>query len=333
MIISKTPYRVSLFGGGTDLPDYFKKNGGTSIGFTIKHFCYIFLKKTSEIILNKYRIVYSEYEQCDSLKGIKHPSVRETLKFYNYNKGIELMHSGDLPAMSGMGSSSSFTVGLCNIIKNLQGKVFDKYDLAYDAINIEQNIIKEAVGSQDQVFAAFGGFKKINFLKNGQVNVESINLTKKNIQLIENSSFLVFTGKSRTADSIEKKKIKEINKNEIKQRSLRIFSNYVTQCKEILLGDKIDVSLIGKLLDETWQIKKSLLKEISNEKLNTIYDNVIKLGAYGGKLLGAGGGGFFFFLCDPNKKQNILKKIKLKTQNIRIDYEGSKIIYNQNFII
>ena len=331
MLISKTPYRISLFGGGTDLPTHFKKNGGASIGFAIKHYCYIFLKKTNKILAHQYRIIYSKYEQCNSLNRIKHPSVRETLKFYNFNEGIELMHAGDLPAMSGMGSSSSFTVGLCNIIKKLQGKVFDKYDLAYDAINIEQNKIKESVGSQDQVFAAFGGFNKINFLKNGHVNVESINLTKKNIQLIENSSFLVFTGKSRIAASIEKKKIEQINKNEIKQSSLKMLLNYVTQCQEILAGDKIDVSLIGKLLDETWQIKKSLLKKISNQTLNTIYDDVIKLGAYGGKLLGAGGGGFFFFLCDPNKKQNILKKIKLKTQNISIDQEGSKIIHSQNF--
>jgi D-glycero-alpha-D-manno-heptose-7-phosphate kinase len=331
MIISKTPYRVSLFGGGTDLPFYFKKNGGASIGFSIKHYCYILLKKKNILLPHEYIIIYSKYEQCNSLDKIRHNSVRETLKFYNFNEGIELIHLGDLPARSGMGSSSSFTVGLCNIMKKLQGKVFDKYDLAYDAINIEQNCIKESVGSQDQVFAAFGGFNKINFLKDGRVSVDIINLTKKKIQLFENSSFLVFTGKSRIASSIEKKKIEQINQNQIKQRSLRLLFNYVTQCQEILASNKFDISLIGKLLDETWQIKKSLLKNVSNEKIDAIYKDVIKLGAYGGKLLGAGGGGFLFFLCDPNKKKQIQKKIKLKTQNISIDYGGSKIIHSEYF--
>ena len=189
MIISRTPYRVSLFGGGTDLPAYFKKNGGSVIGFAVDQYSYIFLKRAKKMLNHNYRIVYSKQEHCQKIDKIVHPSVKQTLKYYKFKENLELLHSGDLPAMSGMGSSSSFTVGLCNILKNIKKQEFDKYDLANDAITIEQKKIKEFVGSQDQTFAAFGGFNKINFLKNGDINVLSINLSKKNLDVLKKSSF------------------------------------------------------------------------------------------------------------------------------------------------
>ena len=331
MIISRTPYRVSLFGGGTDLPSYFKKFGGSVIGFAINQYSYIFLKKTKKMLRHNYRIVYSKLELCQKVDKILHPAVRETLKYYKFKENLELLHSGDLPAMSGMGSSSSFTVGLCNIIKNIKNQKFDKYDLANDAITIEQQKIKEAVGSQDQTFAAFGGFNKINFLKNGIINVMSINVSKANLDLIKRSSFLVFTGKVRIAAKIEKEKIKEINLNKSKQRNLAILNTYVGECEKIVTSKKINISQLGELLHESWIIKKNITKKITNNNLNAIYDKALTLGAYGGKLLGAGGGGFFFFLCDPQKKFNIIKKLNLKAIDIGIDTEGSKIIFNQEF--
>lgn len=329
MIISRTPYRISLFGGGTDLPAYFKKKRGSVIGFATDQYSYIFLKKTKKMLNHNYRVVYSKHELCNQIHQINHPSVRETLKYYKFNHGIELLHSGDLPAMSGMGSSSSFTVGLCNIIKKIQKRDFDKYDLAYDAIDIEQNKIKEAVGSQDQTFAAFGGFNRINFLKNGDINVLSINLSKENLKLLQKSSFLAFTGKVRIAAKIEKDKIKVIKSNKSKQFHLATLNSYVDECQAILSKKKIDIKQIGKLLDDSWQIKKNITKNISNNHLDSIYNKAIKSGAYGGKLLGAGGGGFFFFICDPNKKKKIVKSLNLKTIDVGVDAEGSKIILNK----
>lgn len=331
MIISRTPYRVSLFGGGTDLPAYFKKNGGSVIGFAVDQYSYIFLKRAKKMLNHNFRIVYSKQELCQKVDKIVHPSVKQTLKYYKFKENLELLHSGDLPAMSGMGSSSSFTVGLCNIIKNIKKQEFDRYDLAHDAITIEQKKIKESVGSQDQTFAAFGGFNKINFLKNGNINVLSINLSKKNLDLLKNSSFLAFTGKVRIAAKIEKEKIKVIKSNKSKQNNLSILNSYVNECEKILSNKKINISQLGELLHESWMIKKNISKNITNSHLDNIYNHALKHGAYGGKLLGAGGGGFFFFICDPKKKKNIIKKLNLKAIDIGVDTEGSKIIFNQEF--
>lgn len=328
MIISKTPYRISLFGGGSDLPQYFNRFGGEVIGFAINQYSYLFLKKTKKMLGYNYRIVYSKHEIKNKLNDIDHPSVRETLKYYNFKKGIELTHNGDLPALSGMGSSSSFTVGLCNILQTLKKKKFDNYELAYDAIDIEQNKIREAVGSQDQTFAAFGGLNKIDFLKNGKINVISINLSQKNKKILEQSSLLVFTGKVRYASNIEKKKIANINKNKNKVEQIHSLKKMVSLCYKELTQDQINIKKIGQMLNKSWKLKSSLSSDVTNKDLNEIYNIAIKNGAYGGKLLGAGGGGFFYFLCNPKKKEKIKKKLKLKTLDIKIDNDGSQVIFN-----
>jgi D-glycero-alpha-D-manno-heptose-7-phosphate kinase len=329
MIISKTPYRVSLLGGGSDLPAYFKKNGGEVIGFAINQYSYIFLKKTSQILDYKYRIIYSKEEIASKLQKIFHPSVREVLKYYNYNSGIELSHSGDLPALSGMGSSSSFTVGLSNIIRTIQKKTHDKYTLAAEAIDIEQNKIKEAVGSQDQIFATFGGINRIEFKKNGDFNITRLNLKKKSLKLLEESSILVFTGKVRIASLIEKKKIISIKSIPNKQSDIGILKTMVNEGFEILNHTNLNLKDLGQLLDSSWKIKKNLTDDITNEQLDNLYENGINLGAYGGKLLGAGGGGFFYFLVPQSKKENFKKKIGYKTIDISLDFKGSEIIFNQ----
>ena len=327
MIISRTPYRISLFGGGTDLPQYYKKHGGKVLGFAINQFSYLFLKETNEMLGYKYRIVYSKHEILNSIKKIIHPSVRETLKYYKFNKSVEITHNGDLPALSGMGSSSSFTVGLCNILKYLQNQNYDNYDLAYDAIEIEQKKIKEFVGSQDQTFAAFGGFNKIEFEKTGNIKVIGLNISLKNRKLLEESSLLVFTGKVRMASRIEERKIKKLNK--ISNR-LNHLNELVDESFSIINNEKLDIIKLGKLLDKSWKIKKQLSNEISTKYLDKIYNIAIKNGAYGGKLLGAGGGGFFYFLCNRKKKNLIKKKLKYKCIDIKIEDEGSKIIFDND---
>lgn len=331
MIISKTPYRISLFGGGSDLPDFYRKYGGRVIGFGINQYSYIFLKRVKKMLGWSYRIVYSKTEIVDKIREINHPSVKECLKFYNIKDGLELTHSGDLPALSGMGSSSSFTVGLCNILKSINNESFDKYDLAYDAINIEQNKIKEFVGSQDQVFASFGGFNEIIFQKDNNIIVNSLNISAKNTKLFEDSALLVFTGKVRYASKIEEKKIKSLKKNKKKQNQLNTLKDLVESCLQELMKKKINIKLLGQMLNDSWVLKRELSQGVTNDYLDNLYDNVIKNGAYGGKLLGAGGGGFFFFLCNPNKKKQIVKNLKLKAIDIKIDNSGSSIIFNQGF--
>ena len=203
-----------------------------------------------------------------------------------------------MPALSGMGSSSSFTVGLCNILKYLQNQNYDSYDLAYDAIEIEQKKIKEFVGSQDQTFASFGGFNKIEFEKTGNIKVIGLNISLKNRKLLEESSLLVFTGKVRMASRIEERKIKKLNK--ISNR-LNHLNELVDESFSIINNEKLDIMKLGKLLDKSWKIKKQLSKEISTKYLDKIYDIAIKNGAYGGKLLGAGGGGFIFYVIRKKK--------------------------------
>ena len=327
MIISKTPYRISLFGGGTDLPQYYKKHGGKVIGFAINQFSYLFLKETNEMLGYKYRTVYSKHEYSNSVNKILHPSVRETLKYYKFHKGVEITHNGDLPALSGMGSSSSFTVGLCNIIKYLKKQKYDEYELAYDAIKIEQEKIKEFVGSQDQTFAAFGGLNKIEFEKTGNIKVTGLNISLKNKKLLEESSLLVFTGKVRMASKIEEKKVKNLSKISYQ---LNNFNELVEESSFIINQEKLDIIKLGKLLGESWKIKKKLTNDISTKDLDKIYHTAITNGAYGGKLLGAGGGGFFYFLCDKYKKNIIKKKLKYKCIDIKIENSGSKIIFDNN---
>ena len=324
MIISKTPYRISLFGGGTDIPSYYTKHGGQVIGFTINKFSYLFLKETNRILGYKYRIVYSKHEITNSLNKIKHPSVRETLKYYNFRKPVEITHNGDLPALSGMGSSSSFTVGLCKIIKFLNKKHHNKYELANDAIDIEQNKIKEIVGSQDQTFAAFGGLNRIKFNKSGKIDVKRINLSLKNKKLLEQSSLLVFTGKVRFASKIEEKKVKNLK---FITKDLKVLNEIVDESFSIFQEKKLNIKKIGSLLHKSWTIKQNLTNNVSNPHLNMIYKKAIKYGAYGGKLLGAGGGGFFYFLCEKKNKAELIKKLNLKHIDFKIGDEGSKIIF------
>lgn len=331
MIISKTPYRISLFGGGSDLPDFYRKYGGRVIGFGVNQYSYIFLKKVKKMLGWNYRVVYSKTEIANKISEINHPSVRECLKFYNIKDGVELTHCGDLPALSGMGSSSSFTVGLCNILKTINNDKYDKYDLVYDAINIEQKKIKEFVGSQDQVFASFGGFNDIIFQKDGNIIVNSLNISSKNLKLFESSILLVFTGKVRYASKIEEKKIKILKKNKKKQNQVKALKSFVESCFKELMNKKIDIRLLGKMLNESWTLKRQLSDGVTNDYLDELYDSVMQHGAYGGKLLGAGGGGFFFFLCSPNQKKQIIKRLKLKTVDIKIDTVGSSIIFNQGF--
>ncbi len=303
MIISRTPFRVSLFGGGTDYPIWYEKNGGMTISSTINKYAYITVRELPPFFDYKYRIQYHKKEEVSSLEEIKHPVVREAAKFLEINKGIEMVHNADLPARSGLGSSSTFTVGLLHALYAMKNKMVAKRELALNAINLEQNIIGEAVGSQDQTIAAFGGFNLIEFNKLKTFQVQEMLISEERRQSLEENLILCFTGFARTAEKIARS---QIESTPFKEKELNKIVEITKMAKEIITNNTISMDELGKLLNEQWLIKKSLTKYISNQPIDDIYDAAISAGAIGGKLLGAGGGGFLIFYA---KKKNH-KKIK-----------------------
>ncbi|OGS44933.1 MAG: kinase [Elusimicrobia bacterium RIFOXYD2_FULL_34_15] len=324
MIITRTPHRISFFGGGTDYPSWYLKNDGKVLGVAIDKYCYLIVRKLPPFFENKYKIVYSQMEFPKTIDEIKHPSVRETLKYFNYKEGVSIHHDGDIPARSGMGSSSAFTVGLLKAMYALEGNIISKSDLFKLAINIEQNIIKENVGSQDQVFAAYGGLNKIDFLKSGEIVVTPVVLKQENLSLFDKKFMLFFTGISRNASDIAEEQIKNTNKNE---NELFKLSKLVDDAYDILTSSKPEFGLFGKLLNETWKLKRSLSAKISNSLIDNIYDTAMKNGAAGGKLLGAGGGGFMLFYVEPENQVKVKNALKnLINITFEFDFSGSEII-------
>jgi len=325
MIISRTPFRVSLFGGGSDFPNWYRNHGGSVIGTTIDKYCYISVRHLPPFFGHKHRIVYRETELVQSIKEIKHPSAKACMERFSSDEGHEIHHDGDLPARSGLGSSSSFTVGLINALQALKGYRINKEDLALSAINIEQNVLKEAVGSQDQVWASYGGFNRIDFGVDGkEFRVKPVFTSGDRLDYLNKHLLLFFTGQTRTANDIEKDKISQINENTLAYDKLR---NMVGFAQEILDNDRCDIKDIGLMMNESWQIKKGLSKNVSNILIDSYYSAGLSAGALGGKLLGAGGGGFMLFFAPPDRHAGIQQKLKTL---IRVDFkfetEGSQII-------
>jgi D-glycero-alpha-D-manno-heptose-7-phosphate kinase len=327
MILCRTPFRVSFFGGGTDFPQWYLENGGAVISTSINKYSYITVRTLPDIFNYRYRLRYFKTEEVKNINEIKHPTFREALKkHFLKNKTIEIVHNADLPAMTGLGSSSSTAVGTIHALSFFNKKKLNKLDLALDAIDIEQNILKENVGSQDQIAASFGGFNYIQFNRN-RIKVNKI-LNIKNVEKIEKSILLVFSGTQRKANNIERDKIKNLKKN---YNYLNLMNQLTLEARSILLSNKFTIEEFGKLLDHQWEIKKKLSSMVSNPKINDIYELGIQNGAYGAKLLGAGHGGFIVFICNENVKNRIKEKLK-NFFNISIKFEnsGSKIIYKEN---
>ncbi|MFH1666803.1 MAG: kinase [Elusimicrobiota bacterium] len=324
MIISKTPFRISFFGGGTDYPVWFEKNGGAVLSTTIDKYCYISVRYLPPFFEHKHRIVYSMIENVKSSEEIKHPVVKSLLGYFKIEKGLEIHHDGDLPARSGLGSSSSFTVGMLNAFYALKGKIITKAQLAKEAIHIERVVLKENVGSQDQVAVAHGGFNKIIFHNDHNFRVESITLQKEKITQLQSHLMLVFTGFSRFASEIAAEQIKNTPKRE---KELNIMRQMVDKAIEILNSER-DIVEFGQLLHESWQIKKNISPKVSNSEVDCLYDNALKHGAIGGKLLGAGGGGFMLLFVKPENKEKVASGLK-NFLEVKFSFEndGSQIIY------
>jgi len=327
MIISRTPHRISFFGGGTDYPSWYLKHGGQVLGTAINKYCYLIVRELPPFFEHKHRIVYSLIENAKTIDEIAHPSVRETLRHIKYTKGISIHHDSDIPARSGMGSSSAFTVGLLKAMYALNGKIISKQELFLNAIHVEQSLIKENVGSQDQVFAACGGFNKINFLKNGEIVVNPVVMTNNNLSTFEKKFMLFFTGISRNASEIAAQQIKDTAKN---MKGLEQMSKLVDSAYGIVTSGSSDYSDFGRLLNETWKLKRSLSGKISNPLIDRIYESALKAGALGGKLLGAGGGGFMLFYVEPQMQEKVKDSLKdFLNVPIEFDFTGSDIIFYQ----
>ncbi|MBO98791.1 MAG: kinase [Chloroflexi bacterium] len=332
MIVSRTPYRISFFGGGTDYPDWYTKNGGSVLSTTINKYCYISAKYNTNLDVINHKIIWSHIENVYSFKDILHPAVREGLLKMQMNetKGLEIYHSGDLPARTGIGSSSSFCVGLINSLANLNEKPLNETDLALKAIELEQNILNEKVGSQDQIAASFGGFNKIIFNKDSSFNVEKIEIKQETLSTLNKNMSLYYTGTriGRNSSDVISDMVNNFDSNYSLLTELESFVE-----EGIALLKKSDISNFGKLLNESWKIKKSLGKEISNEHINEIYDTAINCGAYGGKILGAGGAGFIMFIIPESNKTTLKEKLKNCTE-VPFEFEnsGSKIILNSKSV-
>ena len=282
MIISRTPFRVSFFGGGTDYPAWFEENGGSVLATTINKYCYITCRCLPPFFEHKYRIVYSKVETVNQVKEIQHPSVRVALEMVGIKEGLEIHHDGDLPARAGLGSSSAFTVGMLNALYALKGSMVPKTRLAEEAIHLERNILNESVGSQDQVLTALGGFKKIDFNTDHSFSEMPVIISTERRAELESHLLLFYTGISRFASKVAEKKIANIPK---KKKELAVMRQMVDEGLKILTNGQ-SITEFGKLLHESWKLKRELSDAISTSLIDETYQAALSEGALGGKLFG-----------------------------------------------
>jgi D-glycero-alpha-D-manno-heptose-7-phosphate kinase len=324
MIITRTPFRISLFGGGTDYPGWYREHGGAVLSTTIDKYCYINARYLPPFFEHQFRVVYSQIESTNKIEEIEHPSVRATLNYLNLQRGVEIHHDGDLPARSGMGSSSSFTVGLLNALHALQGHMATKEQLANESIMVEQDLLKENVGSQDQVNAAYGGFNHIAFHTSGEISVRPVIIPPDRQDELTSHLMLFYTGIKRTADKVAGEYITSL---EAKRRQLRILRDMVEEGLSILCGRR-PIKEFGELLHEGWLAKQSISDKISNAAIAKAYNAARDAGAIGGKITGAGGGGFMLLFVPPQDQPAVREKLSnLLHVPFQFEKSGSQVIF------
>lgn len=327
MIITRTPFRISFFGGGTDYPAWYREHGGAVLATAIDKYCYISCRHLPPFFDHRFRIVYSAIENVREVSEIAHPAVREVLAWAGVNEGLEIHHDGDLPARSGLGSSSSFTVGLIHALRALEGRYSSKQELAESAIHVEQNVIKEAVGAQDQTTAAFGGFNKIEFHRDDSLTVAPLIAPPERLASLNDHLILFYTGKSRIAADIAKSKIANLKK---KQDSLFRMREMVDEAIQILASDSTTIEEFGNLLHDSWLLKRELSDRVSTEDIDTAMEAAHDAGAIGGKILGAGGGGFLLVFAQPQHHAAIKDRLRdFVPVQFRFDNTGSKVVVYQ----
>lgn len=327
MIITRTPFRISFFGGGTDYPAWFHKNGGEVLSTTIDKYCYITCRHLPPFFDYKHRIVYSAIENVKHWDEIKHPAVRGVLSQINCAKGLEIHHDGDLPARSGLGSSSSFTVGLLHALAALKGNYISKEQLARDAIHMEQKVIGENVGSQDQIAAAYGGFNRIEFLRSGSFQVSPMVVKKQRMRDLNKHLMLCFTGFARYSSEVAQSTIANLKQRETELRRMR---DMVDEAVQILHSCSRPIEEFGDLMHESWVCKRALSDKVSTPEIDAMYEKARGAGAIGGKILGAGGGGFMLLFVRPEHQPQVREVLKdLVHVPFNFDESGSRIVMYQ----
>ncbi|MGA8223977.1 MAG: hypothetical protein WB780_20175 [Candidatus Acidiferrales bacterium] len=307
MIITRTPFRISFFGGGTDYPVWYREFGGAVLATAIDKCCYITCRRLPPFFEYHSRISYSRVENVNQNSAIEHPSVRACLQYMGVDEGVEIHHVADLPARTGLGTSSSFTVGLLLGLYGLRDQMRNKHELAWDAIRVEQEVLKEAVGSQDQVTAAYGGFNRVNFQTDGGIEVRQVITSPDRLAALQQNFALYFTGFARTASEIAKEQIK-VTRN--RKHELDTMYQMVNEAEAIVTNPNRSLDEFGHLLHESWQVKRTLTQNITNSSLDEIYEAGRSAGALGGKLLGAGGGGFMLFYVPPERRKELRARLK-----------------------
>jgi D-glycero-alpha-D-manno-heptose-7-phosphate kinase len=307
MITTSTPLRISFFGGGTDYPVWYRQYGGSVLSTTIDKSCFITCRWLPPFFEYHSRISYTKVENVGQNNVIQHPSVRACLQFLGIDDGIEIHHIADLPARSGLGTSSAFTVGLLLGLYALKNQMRDKHALASEAIHVEQELLREAVGAQDQVSAAYGGFNRINFGTDGSIEVKRMLASPNRLAELEQHLALYFTGFSRFASEIAQE---QLRMTPHKKQELDTMLQLVDEAEAIIGNPDRSLDEFGRLLHESWQIKRSLTQKISTASIDEIYEAGLSAGALGGKLLGAGGGGFMLFFVPPERRQALRTRLK-----------------------
>jgi D-glycero-alpha-D-manno-heptose-7-phosphate kinase len=326
MIISRTPFRISFFGGGTDYPDWYREHGGAVLSTTIDKYCYISVRELPPFFQHRFRLVYSFVENVREISELAHPAARGVLQHLGISKGLEIHHDGDLPARSGVGSSSAFTVGLISAIRAFEGRHVSKDELAQEAIHVEHRVICEPVGAQDQISAAFGGFNHITFRQDGSYQVAPLIVGRERLDALHGHLMLLFTGLSRTAAEIARTQIENLAN---RASELHALNQMVDRAIEILRS-KSDLTEFGRLLDEGWALKRRLSDRVSTPDIDAIYETACRAGAIGGKLLGAGGGGFVLLFVRPENRAKVRAALPtLLEVPFRFETSGSRIVLYQ----
>ena len=326
MIITRTPFRVSFIGGGSDMPDFYQKHSGAVLSITINQYMYISSHRFFEP--NQIRAKYSKTETVKSVNELQHPILRTVFNQFGITGGLEVSSIADVPSGTGLGSSSSFTVGLIHNLSVNKNKPFTKETLAQDACEVEINLLKEPIGKQDQYAAAYGGLNIFKFNKDGNVETEPVNISIENLQQLESNLLMFYTGDQRSASNILSEQKKNLS-DENKFQSLRQMVALVDEAKQSII--KNNLNDFGKILHQNWLLKKSLASGISNENINQAYDAALKAGAIGGKLLGAGGGGFLLFYVPSDKHQAVTDSLNpLRKFDFKFETEGSQLIHYSN---
>lgn len=325
MIICRTPFRLSFFGGGTDYPGWYLKHGGSVLSATIDKYCYLSCRYLPPFFEHRYRVVYSKIESTRTIAEIEHPAVRAALEFLDIDRGVEIHHDGDLPARSGMGSSSTFAVGLLHALHALCGRMPSRRQLALEAIHVEQEMLAETVGSQDQTAAAYGGLNHILFLQNGEIVVRPVTIPESRLRELDAHLMLLYTCIKRTGSDVARTYVDDIA---ARRRQLRILNDLVAEGLQVLSGDG-EIREFGELLHEAWVAKRSLSGAVSNDAVDELYERARTAGAIGGKLAGAGGGGFMMLFVPPGRQEQVLAAFP-EVIHVPFSFEssGSQIIFH-----